>query len=223
MVVTGQHREMLDQVNGLFGIVPHHDLDVFQAGQTLNMLSAKVLWGMDIALTELAPDAVVVQGDTTTVAMASVAAFNRAVPLVHLEAGLRSGSMSDPFPEEGNRKIVTQVAALHLTPTSSARTNLTAEQRGEGGQRRAGIRAAQPQHQRADQGGEAEQEEPEPPTADEDDQGQVGHASGDQHRAAPQTRHGVLLQTTTGRAHARVALTPRGAPDSAEGQASRRD
>ncbi|MFC7594466.1 non-hydrolyzing UDP-N-acetylglucosamine 2-epimerase [Terrabacter sp. GCM10028922] len=126
-VVTGQHREMLDQVNAIFGIVPDHDLDVFAHGQTLNSIMAKVFDRLDPVLVQERPDAVVVQGDTSTVAAASIAAFYRQIPVVHIEAGLRSGDISSPFPEEANRKLTSQVTALHLAPTSTSRDNLVRE------------------------------------------------------------------------------------------------
>lgn len=126
-VVTGQHREMLDQVNDVFGIVPDHDLDVFAAGQSLNVLMAKVLARLDPLLEAVRPDAVLVQGDTTTVAAAAGAAFHRRVPVFHLEAGLRSGDLSSPFPEEANRRVTSQVTSLHLAPTAGARANLVRE------------------------------------------------------------------------------------------------
>ncbi|MBZ2199143.1 UDP-N-acetylglucosamine 2-epimerase (non-hydrolyzing) [Ruania sp. N2-46] len=126
-VVTGQHREMLDQVNEIFGIVPDHDLNVFAHGQTLNALMAKVFTGLDPILAQVAPAAVLVQGDTSTVAAASIAAFYRNIPVVHLEAGLRSGNIQSPFPEEANRKITGQVTSLHLAPTSTSRANLLRE------------------------------------------------------------------------------------------------
>lgn len=126
-VVTGQHREMLDQVNEIFGIVPDHDLDVFAHAQGLNTLMAKVFERLDPVLESVRPDALVVQGDTSTVAAASIAAFYRQIPVVHLEAGLRSGDIRSPFPEEANRKLTTQVTALHLAPTSTSRDNLLRE------------------------------------------------------------------------------------------------
>src|SRR5690606_8505597 len=126
-VVTGQHREMLDQVNAIFGIVPDHDLDVFAHGQTLNALMAKVFERLDPVLVQEAPDALIVQGDTSTVAAASVAAFYRQIPVIHIEAGLRSGNIHSPFPEEANRKITSQVATLHLAPTPTSRANLERE------------------------------------------------------------------------------------------------
>lgn len=126
-VVTGQHREMLDQVNQIFGIVPDHDLDVFAHGQGLNTLMAKVLERIDPVLEREAPDALLVQGDTSTVATAAIAAFNRQIPVIHLEAGLRSGDLWSPFPEEANRKITTQVTTLHLAPTPTSKANLVRE------------------------------------------------------------------------------------------------
>lgn len=126
-VVTGQHRQMLDQVNRLFKITPDHDLDLMRDGQSLNELSARLLKQLDPILDQEKPDAVVVQGDTTSVAVSAVAAFYRQVPVVHLEAGLRSGNIASPFPEEANRRVAGQVAALHLAPTTAARENLIAE------------------------------------------------------------------------------------------------
>nr|WP_255718443.1 UDP-N-acetylglucosamine 2-epimerase (non-hydrolyzing) [Micrococcus sp. ACRRV] len=127
VTVTGQHREMLDQVNELFGIVPDHDLNIIRPRQTLNGVFARTLDGLDAVLQEEKPDAVVVQGDTTTSTAAAVAAFNRGIPVVHAEAGLRSFDIHSPFPEEANRKITSQIAALHLPPTSVSRDNLLRE------------------------------------------------------------------------------------------------
>ncbi|MBB5830250.1 non-hydrolyzing UDP-N-acetylglucosamine 2-epimerase [Brachybacterium aquaticum] len=127
IVVTGQHREMLDQVNILFGIEPDHDLDIMSGGQSLNEVVAKVITGVDAILVAEKPDVVIVQGDTSTVMGAAVAAFNRRVPVVHLEAGLRSGDIHSPFPEEANRKLTSQIAALHLAPTQTSKSNLTRE------------------------------------------------------------------------------------------------
>ncbi|GAB3296419.1 UDP-N-acetylglucosamine 2-epimerase (non-hydrolyzing) [Epidermidibacterium keratini] len=127
VAVTAQHREMLDQVNEVFGIIPHHDLNVYGAGQSLNSLVSKVFHGLDPVVEKVNPDAVLVQGDTSTVAAASIAAFYRQIPVVHLEAGLRSGNIQSPFPEEANRKITSQVTALHLAPTEKSRENLLAE------------------------------------------------------------------------------------------------
>lgn len=127
VVSTGQHREMLDQVNRWFGIAPDLDLKIFQAGQSLGELSGRIMDRLTPALAERMPDAVLVQGDTTTVAMAAIAAFYARIPVVHLEAGLRSGDIGSPFPEEANRKLTGQVASLHLAPTPAARDNLLRE------------------------------------------------------------------------------------------------
>lgn len=127
IVATGQHREMLDQVNSMFSIVPDHDLAIMATGQSLNGIVAKVISGVDTILEAEQPDVVIVQGDTSTVMGAAVAAFNRQVPVVHLEAGLRSGDIDSPFPEEANRKLTSQIASLHLAPTSTSRANLTRE------------------------------------------------------------------------------------------------
>lgn len=127
IVVTGQHREMLDQVNTMFDIVPDHDLNIMAAGQSLNGIVARVISGVDTILEEEKPDAVIVQGDTSTVMGAAVASFNRQIPVLHLEAGLRSGDINSPFPEEANRKLTSQIAALHLAPTSTSKLNLTRE------------------------------------------------------------------------------------------------
>src|SRR5699024_5902257 len=127
IVATGQHREMLDQVNSMFSIVPDHDLAIMATGQSLNGIVAKVISGVDTILEAEQPDVVIVQGDTSTVMGAAVAAFNRLVPVVHLEAGLRSGDITSPFPEEANRKLTSQISSLHLAPTSTSRANLTRE------------------------------------------------------------------------------------------------
>lgn len=127
VVTAGQHKHILEQVNDLFGITPDHDLDLMAPGQALNAMSAKLLTRLDPILESEKPDAIVVQGDTTTVAVSALAAFHRQIPVVHLEAGLRSGDISSPFPEEGNRLIAGQVAALHLAPTPQAKANLLRE------------------------------------------------------------------------------------------------
>lgn len=127
VVVTAQHREMLDQVNEVFDISPNIDLNLMSHGQTLNGLAGAVITKIDEVLAAHRPDAVVVQGDTTTVMGAAIAAFNREIPVVHLEAGLRSGDIRSPFPEEANRKIVSQIARIHLAPTEVSRANLLAD------------------------------------------------------------------------------------------------
>jgi UDP-N-acetylglucosamine 2-epimerase (non-hydrolysing) len=126
-VVTGQHREMLDQVNEIFEIVPDHDLDIFQHGASLSQIVARVLTGLDPLLEAEKPAAVIVQGDTSTSTAAALAAFHRQIPVVHLEAGLRSGNIMSPFPEEANRKLTSQIAALHLAPTQTSKSNLLGE------------------------------------------------------------------------------------------------
>jgi UDP-N-acetylglucosamine 2-epimerase (non-hydrolysing) len=126
-VVTGQHREMLDQVNRIFHIAPDHDLDIFEHGASLSQIVARVLEHLDPVLEAERPEAVVVQGDTSTSTAAAMAAFHRGIPVVHLEAGLRSGDITSPFPEEANRKVTAQLAALHLAPTGTSRRNLISE------------------------------------------------------------------------------------------------
>lgn len=127
VVSTGQHLEILEQVNKWFSITPDLDLKVFEAGQSLAQLGARILDRLPRVLAQAQPDAVVVQGDTSTVAMAAIACFYAGIRVVHLEAGLRSGDLYSPFPEEANRRLAGQVAALHLAPTSAARDNLLRE------------------------------------------------------------------------------------------------
>ncbi len=127
IAVTGQHRAMLDQVNALFDIVPDIDLDIIQPRQSLEDITCRALQGLAPVLTEHTPHCVLVQGDTTTAFAAALAAFYRRLPVVHLEAGLRTSVADDPFPEEMNRRLATQLAALHLAPTPRARDNLLAE------------------------------------------------------------------------------------------------
>lgn len=127
VTVTGQHREMLDQVNELFGIVPDHDLNILQQGQSLSAILTRTVDGLEKLFASTRPDAVVVQGDTTTSTAAAIAAFYHGIPVVHVEAGLRSGDLLSPFPEEANRKITSQITRLHLAPTSTSRENLQRE------------------------------------------------------------------------------------------------
>lgn len=127
VTVTGQHREMLDQVNNLFGVVPDADLNIIQPRQSLSSILVKTIDGIDKILGSKMPDAVVVQGDTTTSTAGAIAAFYRGIPVVHVEAGLRSGDILSPFPEEANRKITSQVARLHLAPTAESKVNLVRE------------------------------------------------------------------------------------------------
>lgn len=127
VTVTGQHREMLDQVNELFGIVPDHDLNILQQRQSLSAIMTRTIDGLETLFAQSRPDAVVVQGDTTTSTAAAIAAFYHGIPVVHVEAGLRSGDLLSPFPEEANRKITSQITRLHLAPTSTSRENLLRE------------------------------------------------------------------------------------------------
>jgi UDP-N-acetylglucosamine 2-epimerase (non-hydrolysing) len=124
---TAQHREMLDQVLAVFGIVPDIDLNLMQPGQTLSALGARVLGAMDAVLAAERPDWVLVQGDTTTVMMAALAAQHRQVKVGHVEAGLRTYDRRNPFPEEMNRVVADHVSDLCFAPTEGARGNLLAE------------------------------------------------------------------------------------------------
>ena len=125
--VTAQHRSMLDQVNQVFGITPQYDLDIHEPGQTLTDITTRALSGVQRLLAEQRPDAVLVQGDTTTVFAAALAAFYEKIPVAHLEAGLRTGDAYSPYPEEINRRLATRLAALHLAPTATSRANLLTE------------------------------------------------------------------------------------------------
>jgi UDP-N-acetylglucosamine 2-epimerase (non-hydrolysing) len=125
--VTAQHRQMLDQVLNLFDIEPDVDLNLMQPGQTLAGLTARVFTHLDPVLADLEPDWVLVQGDTTTVMAASIAAFYRQIKVGHVEAGLRTGDKWQPFPEEVNRKIAATSADLHFAPTEWSRQNLLRE------------------------------------------------------------------------------------------------
>lgn len=127
LISTAQHRSMLDQVMQVFGISPHIDLDLMQPNQTLNSLTCRVLQSMDPVLAENSLDGLIVQGDTTTAFAAALAAFYRKVPVIHIEAGLRSRDVMNPFPEEVNRRLAGVVTSLHCAPTSIARENLLAE------------------------------------------------------------------------------------------------
>jgi UDP-N-acetylglucosamine 2-epimerase (non-hydrolysing) len=127
VVVTGQHREMLAQVLDLFSIVPDHDLGLCEPRQTLTSVTTRALAGLTPLLEAERPDAVLVQGDTTTTFAGALAAFYQQVPVVHLEAGLRTGNPYSPFPEEANRALTTRLASLHLAPTLGNKANLVAE------------------------------------------------------------------------------------------------
>ena len=125
--VTAQHREMLDQVLGLFNICPDYDLDLMRPNQTLASVTEGVVREVTVLLDRLHPDLVLVHGDTTTAFASALACFYRNVEVAHVEAGLRSGDMQAPWPEEMNRRFVGQLASLHFAPTSDARTNLERE------------------------------------------------------------------------------------------------
>lgn len=125
--VTAQHRAMLDQVLHSFDVRPDYDLNLMTPGQTLAQMTSRVLLELDKVLTARAFQMVVVQGDTTTTLSGALAAFYRHVPVAHVEAGLRTGDMAQPFPEEMNRVATGRLAALHFAPTERARQNLLAE------------------------------------------------------------------------------------------------
>jgi len=125
--VTAQHREMLDEVLSLFGVDPDHDLDVMRPGQSPTGVAAEIMRRLEPVLADERPDWVLVQGDTTTAAVAAIAAFYGGARVAHVEAGLRSHGPRDPFPEEINRRIVGVTADLHFAPTDSARGNLLNE------------------------------------------------------------------------------------------------
>lgn len=125
--VTAQHREMLDQVLGLFEIIPDYDLDIMKPGQDLYDVTSNVLLGMKPVLAEFKPDIVFVHGDTSTTFAASLAAFYQQIRVAHVEAGLRTGDIYSPWPEEANRQLTTQITSYHFAPTSTSRSNLLKE------------------------------------------------------------------------------------------------
>jgi len=125
--VTGQHRSMLDQVLEVFGVVPDYDLDLMQPGQTLAGLTSRILATLEPVLETARPDILLVQGDTTTTMAATLCAFYVGIPVGHVEAGLRTGDMRHPFPEEMNRVVTSRMAALHFAPTKRSASALRAE------------------------------------------------------------------------------------------------
>ena len=127
VVVSGQHRQMLDQVLTLFEISPDFDLDIIQARQSLAAITTPALQRLSPIVEAEKPDMLVVQGDTTTTFVGALAAFYHQVPVAHIEAGLRTGSRYSPYPEEMNRRLTSQLTSLHLAPTRSAKNNLVAE------------------------------------------------------------------------------------------------
>lgn len=125
--VTGQHREMLDQVLRVFGIQPDYDLDIMQPDQDLYDISARILLGMRDVLRQVRPDMVLVHGDTSTSTFAALAAFYQQIAVGHVEAGLRTGNIYSPWPEEMNRQLNSRLCTLHFAPTERARQNLLRE------------------------------------------------------------------------------------------------
>jgi len=128
LCLSGQHRELIDPVLRLFGIKPDLDLALMAPGQSLNAFAARAIERIDVAIEETRPDRILVHGDTGTALAAALAAFHRGVPVAHVEAGLRSGDIARPFPEEMNRRAIDLVADLLFAPTDRARRNLEAEQ-----------------------------------------------------------------------------------------------
>jgi UDP-N-acetylglucosamine 2-epimerase len=124
---TAQHRQMLDQVLAVFGVTPDYDLDLMREDQSLAELSSRLLDHLDRVLQEARPDLAIVQGDTTTTFCAALASFYRNVPVGHVEAGLRTGDLTQPFPEELNRVLVSRIATLHFAPTCRAANHLLSE------------------------------------------------------------------------------------------------
>lgn len=125
--VTGQHREMLDQVLDLFAITPDFDLNIMKSGQDLTDVSTAILQGLKSVFAEFKPDIVLVHGDTATTFAASLAAYYQQIPVAHVEAGLRTGNLYSPWPEEGNRKLTAALASLHFAPTETSQANLLRE------------------------------------------------------------------------------------------------
>lgn len=127
LCVTAQHRQMLDQVLQLFSLTPDYDLDVMRPNQSLHQLAARVLAGLEPVLTEFEPDVVCVHGDTLTTLTTAMAAYFKQIPVAHIEAGLRTGNIYSPWPEEANRKLVGGITRWHFSPTEQAQRNLLAE------------------------------------------------------------------------------------------------
>lgn len=127
VAVTGQHRQILEQVHSVFSVEPDHDLGVFHPGQSLSSMSEVILNRVSSLISQVRPDTVIVQGDTTSAAISGLACFYQQIPVVHVEAGLRTGNPSNPFPEEMNRALLGRLSSLHLAPTLAARANLERE------------------------------------------------------------------------------------------------
>ncbi|MEM6254337.1 MAG: UDP-N-acetylglucosamine 2-epimerase (non-hydrolyzing) [Cyanobacteria bacterium P01_D01_bin.156] len=126
VVLTGQHREMVDQVMQLFELQADHDLNIMQPKQTLSDITCRSLQGLQTLFTELQSDIVLVQGDTTTAFAAALAAFYQKIPVGHVEAGLRTDNILNPYPEEANRRLISQITTLHFPPTDKSVANLAA-------------------------------------------------------------------------------------------------
>lgn len=127
VTVTGQHRQMLDQVLEIFDITPDHDLNIMKQGQDLTDVTCRVLTGMRDLLTQVSPDVILVHGDTTTSTAAALAAFYHHIPVGHVEAGLRTHNLLSPWPEEANRQLTGRLTTYHFSPTPLSRANLLAE------------------------------------------------------------------------------------------------
>ncbi|MGE6659858.1 non-hydrolyzing UDP-N-acetylglucosamine 2-epimerase [Pseudomonas sp. NPDC077408] len=125
--VTGQHRQMLDQVLDLFDLIPDFDLNIMKPGQDLSDVTSAILKGMKQVFSDFKPDVVLVHGDTATTFASTLAAYYHQIPVAHVEAGLRTGNMYSPWPEEGNRKLTGALATLHFAPTETSRQNLLRE------------------------------------------------------------------------------------------------
>ncbi|GAL22097.1 UDP-N-acetylglucosamine 2-epimerase [Vibrio maritimus] len=129
--VTAQHREMLDQVLEIFDISPDYDLNIMKSGQGLNEITARILTGLSPILDEFKPDVVLVHGDTSTTFASTLAAYHKQIPVGHVEAGLRTGDLYSPWPEEGNRCLTGVLAKYHFAPTQQSATHLVAEGKSE--------------------------------------------------------------------------------------------
>ncbi len=127
LCVTAQHREMLDQVLHLFSLVPDYDLNIMRPGQGLTEITSRILEGLKTVFADFTPDVVLVHGDTTTTLAASLAAFYHRIPVGHIEAGLRTGDLYSPWPEEANRTLTGHLASYHFAPTERSRQNLMRE------------------------------------------------------------------------------------------------
>lgn len=125
--ITAQHREMLDQVLKIFNIIPDYDLNIMKAGQSLNDVTAEIVLGLKKVLQEVKPDLLLVHGDTSTTFSAALAAYYEQVPVGHVEAGLRTGNIYSPWPEEANRRLTSIITQFHFAPTNNAKNNLVNE------------------------------------------------------------------------------------------------